>query len=91
MLSQEIIDRINAAVAEEFEVDTASLDPETHLGEDLELDSLDGVDLIAAMQRTFGVKIPEKEARGLRTMGDVYDFVEKLLVENGDEPGQEAG
>jgi acyl carrier protein len=80
MLSDEIIRKVNQTMAAEFEVDPSKLTPATHLGDDLELDSLDGVDLIAAMQRTFSVKIPEEDARKLRTMGDIYAFVEKLTT-----------
>ena len=79
MQVEEIIQKVNEAIAEEFEVEVSSLKPGTHLGDDLELDSLDGVDLIAAMQRTFCIKFPEEEARRLRTMGDIYAFVEKLV------------
>lgn len=75
----EVIADINEAIAEEFEVDVASLNAETDLAEDLELDSLDAVDLIAVMERTFKVKVPEDEARQLRTMGDIYTFVDRLL------------
>jgi acyl carrier protein len=70
---------INAALAKEFELDPARLVPEADLMKDLELDSLDSVDLIAAMEKTFKVKCPEKEARALRTMGDIYAFVDRLL------------
>jgi len=45
------------------------------------LDSLDSVDLIAAMEKTFKVKCPEQEARKLRTIGDIHAFVEKLMAE----------
>ncbi len=70
---------VNAALAKEFELDPARLVPEADLVKDLELDSLDSVDLIAAMEKTFKVKCPEKEARALRTMGDIYGFVERLM------------
>lgn len=80
MLDQAIAVRVNQAIAEEFELDGADLKPETRLGEDLGLDSLDGVDLIAAMERTFKVKVPESEARKLRTIADVHGFIERLLA-----------
>jgi acyl carrier protein len=77
----EIRSTINAAIAKEFEIEATKLVPEADLVKDLELDSLDSVDLIAAMEKTFKVKCPEKEARALRTMGDIYLFVDKLLNE----------
>lgn len=80
MSPQEIRAKINAALAKEFEIEPERLVPEARLIEDLEMDSLDSVDLIAAMEKTFKVKCPEQEARKLRTMGDIYTFVERLLT-----------
>lgn len=46
MEKQEIFDKIKTALIEEFEMDEAKLTPEARLYEDLELDSIDAVDLI---------------------------------------------
>jgi acyl carrier protein len=70
---------VNAAISKEFEIEPERLVPTAELVKDLELDSLDSVDLIAAMEKTFKVKCPEKEARALRSMGDIYAFVERLM------------
>ena len=80
MLPEEIKAKVNAAIAKEFEIEPERLVPEADLMKDLEMDSLDSVDLIAAMEKTFKVKCPEQEARKLRTMGEIYVFVEKLMV-----------
>lgn len=79
MAAQELIARVNAIMESEFEADPATLTPESHLIDDIGLDSLDSVDLIAAMQREFQVKVPENEARQLRTLGDIYAFAERLM------------
>ena len=76
---EEIKNAVNAAIAKEFEIDPARLVPTADLMKDLELDSLDSVDLIAALERTFKVKCPEKEARSLRSLNDIHSFVERLL------------
>ena len=81
MSPEEIKAQVNAALAKEFEIEPARLVPEADLMKDLELDSLDSVDLIAAMEKTFKVKCPEQEARKLRTIGDIHAFVEKLMAE----------
>ncbi|MFM2092122.1 MAG: hypothetical protein RLZZ127_2611 [Planctomycetota bacterium] len=70
--------RVDRAIAAEFEVDAASLTPATRLVEDLGLDSLDSVDLIAALEREFRIKCPEADARALRTLGDIHAFVGRL-------------
>ncbi|TVR45635.1 MAG: acyl carrier protein [Planctomycetota bacterium] len=70
--------RVTAAIAEEFELDSAQITPDARLIEDLGLDSLDSVDLIAALEREFKVKCPEAEARNLRTVGEIFEFVAQL-------------
>lgn len=80
MSPDEIKAAVNAAIAKEFEIEPARLVPEADLMKDLEMDSLDSVDLIAAMEKTFKVKCPEQEARKLRTMGEIYVFVDKLIA-----------
>lgn len=83
METDEIIRRANAMVVREFELDEARLVPGATLYEDLELDSLDSVDLIAAMEREFGVKIDrqrdEDGLRSIRTLNDLYRFVRSKL------------
>lgn len=80
MSPEEIKSMVNAAIAKEFEIEPERLVPQADLMKDLEMDSLDSVDLIAAMEKTFKVKCPEQEARKLRTMGEIYVFVEKLIA-----------
>ena len=50
---------------------------------DLELDSLDIVDMIVGLQQKFGIMLRDNpEIRNVRTLGDVYDFFEKLAEEH---------
>ena len=78
MVDERVRSLVDAALIEEFELDAAQLRPEAHLVDDLELDSLDSVDLIAAIERAFGTKVDERSARRLRTVGDVYAFCAAL-------------
>ena len=82
MPSADIIERVNAAISAEFELGMERMVPEADLMKDLELDSLDSVDLIAAKEKNFKVKCPEAEARKLRTLGEVHAFVENLLTQH---------
>jgi acyl carrier protein len=76
MTEQEIIDRTNSVFEESFEIDPERLVPEAHIFTDLGLDSLDIVDLIVALQTSFGVKIrTDDKVREIRTLGDVYRFI----------------
>ncbi len=85
MTEQEIIDRTNKVFEESFEIEPERLVPEAHIFADLGLDSLDIVDLIVALQTSFGVKIrTDEKVREIRTLGDVYRFIS--AIKNG---GQE--
>lgn len=76
MTDKEIIEKINTALAEEFELDEASMVPEAHLFDELELDSLDLVDMVIVLEQAFGFKIrEEEEIRSIRTLGDIHAFV----------------
>ena len=77
--STNIISLVNQIMIDEFEVDSGLITPDAQLGEDLGMDSLDGVDLVVALEKTFKCRIPEDEARSIRTMGDIYDRVENGL------------
>ena len=77
---------VKAILVDEFECDPAALQPEAKLNEDLGLDSLDGVDLVVASEKSFRYRIPEQEAREIRTLQDIYDQVGRHL----DSAAQEA-
>jgi len=70
-----MIAAVNRVMVEEFEAEEEQLRPEAKLREDLGLDSLDGVDLVIALEVAFGFRISEDEIRGIETLGDVYDRV----------------
>ncbi|MDO9287304.1 MAG: acyl carrier protein [Thermodesulfovibrionales bacterium] len=79
MTEQEIIDTINRVFEESFEIEKEKLQPQSHIFNDLGLDSLDIVDLIVALQKSFGVNIRNEEnVRNIRTLGDVYQFISDI-------------
>ncbi len=83
MTEQEVIELIDANLAEEFELDRADMTPEANIYEDLGLDSLDTVDMVIVLEGAFDFKIREEEAvRAIRTLGDIHRFVFAKVVEN---------
>lgn len=79
-----IVERINEVFLEDFEMEPSQLLPEAHLFEELGLDSLDVVDLVVALQKKFDVSIRDDERiRDIRTLGDLYSFIEALAGEMG--------
>jgi len=74
---QEIARIVRDVLVTEFEVPVERIRPEAHLFSDLELDSLDGIDLIVALERRFGVKVEAESAKSFRLVGDVCGFIAK--------------
>ena len=53
--------------------------PEATLYDDLGLDSLDAVDMVVVLEKSFGMKLTDQEAlRSIRTMEDLFQFLLKL-------------
>jgi len=74
--NQEIIERIDRSIAEEFEIAPEEMKPEKTLFQDLGMDSLDIVDLVIVLETEFSFKIREEEGiRKIRTLGDIHAFV----------------
>jgi acyl carrier protein len=76
----EIVAHVNKTLIEEFEVAQDNITPEKRLREDLELDSLDAVDMIVALEQGLKIRVDEEEAKQIRTVGDIYTFVEKMVA-----------
>lgn len=67
-------------LATEFELEREKIIPAARLREDLGLDSLDGVDLIVALEKALSVQIPETDARQMRSVADIFTFIEKAVT-----------
>lgn len=80
MQASEIEAKVNQIMVDVFEVDPTALRPEAHLGEDLGLDSLDGVDLVVALEKAFRCRIAEHEARAIRHLRDIYRSIAERLA-----------
>lgn len=79
MNQQEIISRINAFMVEDFEVDEQAIKPEADLKSTLDLDSLDYIDLVVAIEQNFGFKVKPEDFQQMYTIQDFYDYVSNRL------------
>jgi acyl carrier protein len=76
MTDREIVELIDSSIAEEFELEKEDMKPEASLFDDLELDSLDIVDLVVVLENAFQFKIREEDSiQEIRTLGDIHRFV----------------
>ena len=76
MDKQLIIDKVNKLLTEEFEIEQEALTPDASLKSDLEIDSLDFVDIVVLIDREFGFKPKAEELKTVKTLQDFYDYIE---------------
>ncbi|MBE1276912.1 MULTISPECIES: acyl carrier protein [Enterovibrio] len=77
----QVFEQVRDALVELFELDPADITLETHLYQELDLDSIDAVDLVVHLQNLTGKKIKPEEFKSVRTVQDVVDSVVNLLSE----------
>ena len=63
-------------ISEATKVEKSKISAETSFVDDLNLDSLDIVELMMKMEDEFGVEIPEEDAEGLKKVDDVVKYLE---------------
>lgn len=79
MDKQAIFDKLKAALIEDFEMDEAKVTPEARLYEDLELDSIDAIDLIVKLKSLLPTNIDPEVFKTVRTVQDVVDAIYNLI------------
>ncbi|WP_213992863.1 acyl carrier protein [Sodalis sp. dw_96] len=79
MDKKQIYQEITGLLEKLFEIDAAQIKPESRLYEDLELDSIDAVDMVVHLQKRIGHKISPETFKSVRTVQDVVDAVEQLV------------
>ena len=81
MNKDEIYQEVAALLTSLFEIDADDIRPDARLYEDLELDSIDAVDMVVHLQKCTGRKIKPEIFRSVRTVQDVVDAVDQLMRE----------
>lgn len=76
---EEIFNKLTEILVDDFEIDGDLINPEANLFEDLELDSIDAVDLAVKLQYFTDKKIAPENFKKIRTIDDVVDAIEELL------------
>lgn len=79
MSRDEIYEKLKEFMVELFEISPDAISHDALLADDLDLDSIDAVDLILKLQEFTGRKVSAEQFRTVRTVGDVIDQVHELL------------
>ena len=80
MTHDEILAYLQQTIAELFELDAAQVRAESTVFEELDLDSIDAIDLVAKLQQFTGQRIEEDSMRGVRTVGDIATLLAGQLA-----------
>jgi acyl carrier protein len=76
---EDIHEQIRSSLVELFQLDPERITPDARLMEDLEIDSIDAVDLMDRLKRFTGRKISAEDFRSVRTVGDLTVAIERLV------------
>ena len=79
MSKDEIFVRVSEVLVETFEMEPARIQPATHLIDDLDLDSIDLIDLVVRLEEESNLDLVEDELKELRVIQDVVDLVYRKL------------
>jgi len=78
---EEIYKTVREILVHDFECDEKALVPEVKLFEDLDLDSIDAVDLVVRLQKIINKKVNPEDFKQIRTLQDVVTIIEKIVNE----------
>jgi len=73
-----MFEKVRSMLAQQLDLDPATITMETNLIEDLSADSLDVVELIMSLEDEYGVLITDEQATELVTVGAIVRFLETL-------------
>jgi acyl carrier protein len=71
--------KVTDIIANQLGVDKAIINAEANVVDDLGADSLDVVELVMALEEAFNLEIPDEDAEKIRTVKDIFDYLEKSM------------
>jgi len=76
----DVEEKVRKIIAEQFGLKPEELRDDMTFAEDLMAESVDIVELIAALEDEFGIEIPEEEAQQNKTVGEAIEYMKKKLA-----------
>jgi len=81
MEKEEIFEKLREVLVESFQLNPSDILPHTNLFTELDLDSIDAVELAIQLQNITGKRVKAEQFKEVRTVQDVVDTVHKMLQE----------
>jgi acyl carrier protein len=70
-----VLERVREILVESFELEPSAIRLDSNLIEDLDLDSIDAIDLAVELEQETGLRVAEQDLRQIRLVGDIVDLV----------------
>lgn len=77
-----IFEHVATTLSDLFDIDRASITLQSHLGEDLDIDSIDAIDLVVELKKYVGKKISPEDFKSVRTVEDIVNAVADLMAKD---------
>jgi acyl carrier protein len=78
-MSEEILQRVIQVIADTQRIPVEKISPDSTF-EELQIDSLDGINILFAIENEFNINVPDDAAKALRGVRDMAEGVEKLIA-----------
>ncbi len=75
MSRDEVVVKVNDFLIDEFELEEVQLNPKALMKEDLDIESLDFVDIAVIIERDFGLKVTSEQMIKIKKLEDLYNFI----------------
>jgi acyl carrier protein len=79
LTDEDVLEQIRESLVELFEIEPDRIHRDARLNDDLEIDSIDAIDLLDRLKRRTGCKFAAEDFRAVRTVGDLVDVVVQKL------------
>ena len=76
-----MLDKVLEILRDQLGVDTTGVTEETSFVDDLRIDSLDLFEVVTALEDEYNIEIPQEELEGLKTVGDVVEYLSSKGLE----------
>lgn len=80
MKREELFIHVKETLIKEFDCDESQIVPEARFYEDLDLDSIDAVDLVVRLRNVWSLEVTSDDFKSIRTVGDLLDVLERLTA-----------
>ena len=75
MSRDEVVVKVNDFLIDEFELEEDQLMPDAKMKEDLDIESLDFVDIAVIIEKQFGLKVTSEQMVKIKKLEDLYNFI----------------